>query len=482
MAQQNAAANGIGAMATNFLAPQGEFHVDGEYGVPASAYNFPDAKIQNTQYTLQNAQAFGAPLPQGMGMMAGLLPAALKIEEHKKMNEVAEEYYKQYIKDFNTKYGFTDPQIKELAEDFQEVTEEICNLIPDADMKNMYRKYIQSYPTMYLSMIPAEALQMKFAVKCVTDNKKLRQKVEDMSSCMSSLVKNLTELQISAGIPPIVNLMFESMPDPLTAMTDSMYHKYNESIVTYHKILKDNTPSMVGPTNAPPQPEGVADHLRREPVHFLKGLSGHISGLGNTAYGTSSGEEVTQREVDELVTVMTNMQTQSGCQPFGDEWNHTGPTPPMNPAMCLAEGDNMRPGNPRHNVGRTTLYQAKRDKSGQAHWVQNGNIPALSGQGNQMVQIQPSSQNGDPWAGVSHMPGVDNRPVQQQMPPQQMQMPSQQMQRPSQQMLQPPAFQNPQAFTQDYEIVDQVPHQPIKRSSKGSGSKKSKDSKKSKKS
>ena len=400
---------GMGDLAAPFVSTDhGGFNTNNRYEAgPDSSFAY-DAKTMNTQAALTGALAFGGGgLPQGMGMMAGILPAALKIQEQTQMRKVAERYYEKYIKDFNLKYGFSDEQIKDLVKEFNEVTDEIARLIPDNEMREMYKKYIASYPTMYLSMIPVEALQTKLAVKCVTENKNLREKIEEMSSCVSSLVRNLTELQITAGIPPIVNLMFESMPDPLTAMTDPMYHKYNEAITTYHKILQiDDVPG--DPNGGPimrvdgtsPSNLSAADFLRYEPVHFLKQLKDRPSGYQN----------ISQKEIQDLATVMENMQTQSGCQPFGNEWNHTGPTPPMNPNMCLGEDDKFQPGNPRHNEGRTNLYQAKRGSDGQAHWVQTGAIPALSSGGPQMVQHTPQPQGPNQWADLRHMPGVDPRP------------------------------------------------------------------------
>ena len=420
----------MGDMAKNFVPGNGAFNPSGHYeAIPSgkSAFAF-DARTMNTQAAMNSAMNFGGGvLPQGMGMMAGILPAALKIQEHQQMQEVADKYYEKYIKDFNRKYGFSDKQIKDLVEEFNEVTTEIANLIPDKEMRSMYEKYIQSYPTMYLSMIPAEALQTKLAVKCVTENAVLRRKIEDMSSSVSNLVKNLTDLQISAGIPPIVNLMFESMPDPLTAITDPMYHKYNDAILTYHKILKNGQPFDRTFSRVDPQSTANAritknnEFLRLEPVHYLKQLAGKNADLdiidenGNHLQNDDgTNMKVSAAEITSLYTVMNNMLTQSGCQPFGEEWNHTGPTPPMNPAMCLSEENKFQPGNPRHNEGRTNLYQAKRDQSGNAQWVQAGQIPALSSGGPQMVQHQPQAmQQPDPWAGQRHMPGVDPRPMQQ---------------------------------------------------------------------
>lgn len=389
---------------------------------PGGSFSF-DSKTLNTQAALNGALAFGGGvLPQGMGMMAGILPAALKIDEHKQMRKVAEEYYERYIKKFNRKYGFSKEQIEELVKEFNRVTAEITRLIPDEKMRDMYSKYVESYPTMYLSMIPAEALQTKLTVKCVTENKILREKIESMSSCVSTLVKNLTDLQISAGIPLIENLMFESMPDPLTAITDPMYHKYNDAIVTYHKLLDDtNVDNAIERVDQTPNnknldvtPGGLSCEqlLRLEPVKYLE----ELVKKGNdhtTTPANGSAEIISLVKLQELKEVMTNMQAQSGCQPFGDEWNHQGPTPAMNPAMCLGENDEFQPGKPRHNEGRTNLYQAKRDQNENAHWVQSGQIPALSAGGPQMVQHQAQPmQQPNQWAGVRHMPGVDSRPAQ----------------------------------------------------------------------
>ena len=442
MAQNSMGA--MGDMAKGFVTGAGGFDASGAYdhamnpAANGSSFSF-DAQTMNTVAAVNAARNFGGGvLPQGMGMMAGILPAALKIQEHKQMREVADKYYEKYIKDFNRKYGFSEDQIKELVGEFKDVTDEICRLIPDEKMREMYQKYIDSYPTMYLSMIPAEALQTKLAVKCVSENSVLRKKIEEMSTCVSSLVRNLTDLQISAGIPPIVNLMFESMPDPLTAMTDPMYHKYNDAIVTYHKLLQDEKPNNSGiarldPTSAYNSRTPIAtnaEFLRIEPVHYLTELAklgrdvNVMEADGTTPKKDADGKKmvVTQAKIEDLALVMSNMQTQTGCQPFGDEWNHTGPEPAMNPAMCLGEKDRFQPGNPRNNAGRTNVYQAKRDQNGNAQWVQSGQIPALSAGGPQMVEHQPQPvQQSNQWAGMSHMPGVDPRPMgpqaYQQMPP-----------------------------------------------------------------
>ena len=430
----NSSMEALGAMAGSFNQPPGGFDQDGNYSAGPDASVSFDERTLNTMGAVQGAVALGGGvLPEGMGRMVGILPAAVKIGEMKKMQGVAAKYYEKYIKNFNRKYGFSEQQTKDLVKEFEEVTEQITRLIPDEGMRNMYKKYIESYPTMYLSMIPAEALQTKLAVKCVTENRNLRKKIEQMSSCVSTLVRNLTDLQISAGIPPIVNLMFESMPDPLTAMTDPMYHKYNDAIVTYHKLLQDKGTKVndsdfprlpgVGPDTQPITT--YADFLRLEPVHFLENLIKVVERDGPVKVQEATGielkengkaVEITQQQIKDLHTVMKNMQTQSGCQPFGEEWNHQGPTPPMNPAMCLSDEDRFQTGNPRHPIGRTNMYQAKRDANGNAHWVQTGQVPALSAGGPQMVQhgSQPISNQ---LTGMNYQAGVDPRPSQHMSTP-----------------------------------------------------------------
>ena len=103
---------------------------------------------------------------------------------------------------------------------------------------------------------PPTALQSKLAVKCVTENRELRGQIEEMSKCVSVLVRGLSKLQMSAGVPPIVNLMFESMPDPLTSITDPMYSSYNDAITTYHALL--------GITTSPDIRESPEDAIRAQ--------------------------------------------------------------------------------------------------------------------------------------------------------------------------------------------------------------------------
>lgn len=325
-----------------------------------------DSAFKAAQQAQMVSQNFGVPM-QGAnpGMWANILPAAIQIEEHKKMNEVAEKYQKQYVENFQKRYGFTGDQLKELKDEFTEITNHITNLIPDGDLQTMYKKYVASYPHMYMSMIPPEALQTKLAVKCANDNAVLRKEVQSMSKCVTSLVQSLSKLQMAAGVPPIVSLMFESMPDPLTAITDPMYSSYNDAISTYHKLSAGSS------------------KLLENPIDALKEFHGQASSTPDEKV-VVAGESITKGEIEALQTVIQNMGTSSGCQTYGDEWNHTGPEPSMNPAMCLGEGDSMQPGNPRNAHGRTAVYQAKRTQDGGAQWVMKGQVPNPMGQAPEM--------------------------------------------------------------------------------------------------
>lgn len=347
------------------------------YVLPNDASNNTENKIVNDARDAHNvSRAFGMPLDAQGGMWANILPHALQVEEHKKTMKIAAEYQENYIKNFKERYGFKDDEIKLLKEDFKKITDQITELIPDGDMKTMYEKYVKSYPTMYLSMIPQEALQSKLAVKCVAENRALRKDIEDMSKCVSTLVQGLSKLQMSAGVPPIVNLMFETMPDPLTSITDPMYHGYNEAIKTYHALLGDATHK---------------DKLRSQPISLLKDLVDNKT----TVTGISHDELV------QLKQVMENLSSQSGCQPYGEEWNHMGPEPAMNPAMCVGE-EATQPGNPRHPQGRTAVYKATRTQDGGAQWVMKGQVP-VPGVTHHM-QMAPQNYSADPWAGYGGLP------------------------------------------------------------------------------
>lgn len=345
-----------------------------------------DSKVSNARDALNVSQAFGVPLSQNSSMMANILPAAIQIEEHKKMTEVAAQYQKKYVDDFIKRYGFDEDQIKLLEKDFTTITDEVTRLIPDGDMRKMYEKYVKSYPHMYLSMIPREALQSKLAVKCVEENRNLRDQIHEMSKCVSVLVKGLSNLQMSAGVPPIVNLMFESMPDPLTSITDPMYSSYNDAITTYHALL-DST---------------VGDKLRSDPNGAIKDALNNGVSMNN--FTAKSEEEkkafksaTTDDSLKALSTVISNMGSSSGCQPYGDEWNHNGPEPAMNPAMCMGN-DAMQPGNPRHAQGRSAVYQAQRTQDGGAKWVLKGQVPVVGGPAGQVFQQPQPVYGSDPWA------------------------------------------------------------------------------------
>ena len=327
-------------------------------------------------------QPIGAFQAPDAAIMQNLLPLQIKMEEQKQMQKVAEEYQKTYVKQFQDRYGFQEDQLKDIRGDFDKITGHILELLPTGDMKTMYEKYIKSYPNLFFSIIPPEALQARLAAKCESDNRTLRTKVADMSKCVSTLVKNLSDLQVAAGIPPIVNLMFESMPDPLTAITDPMYSSYNQSISVYHKLsthFTDTKDSL------------ILQKLHTNPAVLLKDLLKADEPVYK--YDDDGNETeiiVTVEEMKKLLGVVEGMRTQSGCQPHGDEWNHTGAEPAMNAAMCLAENERIQPGNPRHSQGRTALYQAQRTQDGGAVWVQKGQVPNVA---------QPSFVANSPYQG-----------------------------------------------------------------------------------
>lgn len=391
----------------------------------------PDANKAPSPYQVAQqanmvSQNFGIPMQgQNPGMWANILPAAIQIEEHKKMNEVALKYQQNYVDNFQRKYGFSEDDLTELRGEFKLITDHITDLIPDGELRTMYRKYVESYPHMYLSMIPKEALQSKLAVKCVRENKTLRDEVASMSKCVTSLVQSLSKLQMAAGVPPIVNLMFESMPDPLTAITDPMYNSYNEAIKTYHAIA-DPKGFFGQPGNTVAKADGktalASSVILEDPVLTLKSISTHLEGTSDKRMEIDRNTEgkavyLTLSQVQDLQKVIGNMGTSSGCQTYGNEWNHTGPEPAMNPAMCLSPDDVMQPGNPRNAHGRTAVYKAQRTQDGGAQWVMKGQVPNHTGSAVNVLdhaQIAQSTryhqQPASDWEHYSQVPQAYNAP------------------------------------------------------------------------
>lgn len=367
---------------------------NGGTGVPADVNKAQNA-FQVAQQANMVSQNFGIPMQgQNPGMWANILPAAIQIEEHKKMNQVALEYQKNYVDNFQRKYGFSSDDLTELRDEFKTITDHITGLIPDGELQTMYRKYVESYPHMYLSMIPKEALQSKLAVKCVRENKTLRNEVASMSKCVTSLVQSLSKLQMAAGVPPIVNLMFESMPDPLTAITDPMYNSYNEAIKTYHAL----SGSSLGTTmeDADGTVIFAKDGILSNPVAALSAFQADAdaASLDQDKKLLSDGSTtIKMAQIQDLQKVIDNMGTSSGCQAYGNEWNHTGPEPAMNPSMCLGPDDVMQPGNPRNAHGRTAVYKAQRTQDGGARWVMKGQVPNHTGQGVNVLDHAQLTQN-----------------------------------------------------------------------------------------
>ena len=365
---------------------------NGGNGIPQDVNKAQNA-FQVAQQANMVSQNFGIPM-QGNdpGMWANILPAAIQIEEHKKMNQVALEYQQTYVNNFRDKYGFSDSELNDLKLEFTKITDHITGLIPDGELQTMYKKYVESYPHMYLSMIPREALQSKLAVKCVRENKVLRDEVASMSKCVTSLVQSLSKLQMAAGVPPIVNLMFESMPDPLTAITDPMYNSYNEAIKTYHALSSAGTISFT--KENVPYTTDLGSALLSNPVDTLKDFQlAADQGVLGVYFDADGNNPVKPSHISDLQKVIDNMGTSSGCQTYGNEWNHTGPEPAMNPAMCLGEGESMQPGNPRNAHGRTAVYKAQRTQDGGARWVMKGQVPNHTGQGVNVLDHAQLTQN-----------------------------------------------------------------------------------------
>jgi len=146
--------------------------------------------------------------------------------------------YQSDISKMKSTYGFTDDTMMQLHEEFSMMSGAIIKTIendPDfRDNVGVYKKYLQTYPYLYFSIIPREVLESRLAAKCVEDNTKLRTMLAEMNTCLGDLVHKISDLQEMSGIPPIARVVFSAIPDPLVAGKGP----YQDEVGVYHVMFK----------------------------------------------------------------------------------------------------------------------------------------------------------------------------------------------------------------------------------------------------
>ena len=296
------------------------------------------------QYTQSDDQAFanntGVSVQQVNRIRNFLTPMAERVQEaplnEEELKKVTERYHNVYIKNLKNKYGFNDEAIGVLREDFKKMAADILKYIERDEPQNteQYREYLDTYPFLYFNVIPREVIESRIAAKCAEENKLLRSTLADVTKSLSELVLSVSKLQVMTSVPPIARAIFEDLPDPLTANSDTtMFQYYNADIKTYYKVHQE----------AKKRPDHLNAFLTN-PVEFLN---------RNQIIGG-----VTQDEIESLKELIVGLSTGKGCFPKGPEqWNHQGPEPPMdaNHEDCHHK---VRMGNPMHTDEMPSLYKS----------------------------------------------------------------------------------------------------------------------------
>ncbi|CAN0489038.1 unnamed protein product, partial [Scytosiphon promiscuus] len=57
-----------------------------------------------------------------------------------------------------------------------------------------------------------------------------------ISQSERELVKKISEIDTSYGVPPIARSVFEAIPDPISVQYDTKFGKYKEDMDTFYKI------------------------------------------------------------------------------------------------------------------------------------------------------------------------------------------------------------------------------------------------------
>lgn len=273
------------------------------------------------------------------------------------MQKITERYQNTYVARLRSQYGFTDETMMQLHEEFGHMSVSILDTLKADDKfkdeHDFYKKYLETYPYLYFSVIPREVIESRLAAKCVEENAMLRRKLAEMNHCVGDLVHRVSELQTMAGIPPIAKLVFSSIPDPLIARDSEKYKSYSRDLDTYHAVYTH----LIGD----PMHKQKLEKFLIEPVVVLRGL-----GATDLDSMRVSGDSR-----DNLVHMIAGLTSGKGCVPVTrEEWEDDTTEEPPFPAERCGEGA-VRRGNPR-NAGAEKTYVARGGSDGKVSWERHG--------------------------------------------------------------------------------------------------------------
>ena len=171
-----------------------------------------------------------------------------KVRDPGVVKDITKRYQEFYIDSLQRAFGLNDKSMKELHSEFNDVANNMLKTLKvnegrDPEIFRNNKKYLETYPYLYFSVVPRQIIQSRLADKTVQENRMLRSELSSVSKMVGELVKKIADIEVSYGIPPIARSVFEAIPDPISAQYDKQFEKYRDDLDVYHKIntfLKDN--------------------------------------------------------------------------------------------------------------------------------------------------------------------------------------------------------------------------------------------------
>jgi len=344
--------------------------------------------------------------PVQASMQTAMLPQIMQMKQAELMQKLATDTRKAYLERFKEYYQFDGTQIESFRKDFRDIRNTILNMIPDSDgankeIKVMYESFLESYPEMYLQLIPKEILQAKLSQKCSAQNKELREIIPQISASIVDIMRKLAGLQETLGVSPLVSTVMGEMPDPIALMTNPQYAPYKKAMKIF-QVVQQRAPDAAA--------------FQADPIAAMK-ASGPITIHKRNADGTDMLDENGRRIVTEqysaddilaAVDLLTKTQMGSACAPYGPEFTQKGPKPNKNAAACLASGPDAAwsTGNVSDPKGSKQLYHAQRLPDGSIDWVLTGDMAPVVAGFPGMPDPTTFAQSGYNINGLTGMPGM----------------------------------------------------------------------------
>ena len=168
--------------------------------------------------------------------------------DERQVKDITERYQEFYIDSLQRAFGLSDESMKQLHSEFRDVSNKMLKVLKvnegrDPDLFENNKKYLETYPYLYFSVVPRQIIQSRLADKTVQENRMLRSDLMSVSKSVGELVKQISDISMSYGIPPIARSIFDAIPDPISAQYDKQFQKNKEDMDVYYKIsnfLKEN--------------------------------------------------------------------------------------------------------------------------------------------------------------------------------------------------------------------------------------------------